>query len=214
MLRRILACALAVLCIGACGIAVAQSTTWSKTTYVVRDLNDVVVGQLSYIQRTGSSGSNVATRILIADGSGHLLVARITATGPDVITVSFASPNAGDTLSVAYGDPTITVSAGSTSFSFSDGEETSDSVRSQAAALLAGTSAEFRDALNAITALASKYNMPDLTPHFAPLLSLFYPTMQPPRTIGTVTRTIVKPFNPQTVPPSGFETAFGSAYYN
>lgn len=200
------------LLVAAGSIVVADERTWLKTTHVVT-FDEEQLAQCSVIS-TGDEVQPRLLRILYGDSEGRLLVVRNELnSGSGSSSYTFVATGESIRFSWVPNGPVTFERIGGSSITFADEDRMSSEVRSQAAAVLAGASTSFKDALQDLAELGILHGDYLRTPGVI-LAELFYPDFLDRQEAGGEVRTgYVLHFDPNTTSPSTFEQQFGQAYY-
>lgn len=197
------------------GTALADpARVWTKDHFILQEPNNALVVEFSMILTTDSASPSL-TRFLVQDGSGRRMIVRAEVNKPSCPCInSYQFLATGEELRFETSAGLVTMSFAGQSFTFQEENETAQSTRNQAAALIAGASPEFRAALQQLAQIGLRRCT--LFENFGTTLAnvLFYATVSPGPPIPVVVgRDTVSPFDPTTLPPNSFESNFGAAYY-
>lgn len=199
-------------------VAVAPSfaaNRWAKRHYRLTDAaTSERVAEISIIMNTEKP---FRFRTLIEDAEGNLFVFRDSAY-PDsqLVEESIEVVGTGEILQMTIDDDEITVSHGSTSFSFSDGEQEAASVQQQARQLFTAMSPRLQSIVYEFVKLGTFYYVAELEIDGLKYKDLFFlddESLSGERRAAEIEDDLVTNFDPGTTPPNAFEQKFGPAYF-
>lgn len=186
---------------------------WARVHMEMKDpASSEKIAEISFIF-TSDLNSPRLLRFLYSDSLDRKLVYRKEHDSVNV-WISMKSVASSEVLEFHINGSSITAEFGGGGFSFQDGQETSSSVRNQMTTLLSGASNGFLPLLRTFTQKSLQYET-DFSVTAQLLRDLLFPDLpvsQPESPNVLITKT--KPFDPQTIPPTPFEQAFGADYFN